>query len=144
MFQFTSERKAMTIVVRDVRETNPNKFLVFSKGADSSISKMLADPEGEDAKTVFEDVLSYAGKGLRTLVFAMKEIELNAEEINWKNSPEVSVENIECGLTVLGATGVEDSLQEDVKMCVDDFRQAGIAVWMLTGDMGLTAKQIGI
>lgn len=41
---------------------------------------------------------------------------------------------------MLGVTGVEDLLQEDVYKCLSDFRQANIKVWMLTGDKGLTAK----
>ena len=47
-------------------------------------------------------------------------------------------------MTLLAATGVEDLLQENVKECIEDFRQAGISVWMLTGDKGLTAKEIGV
>jgi len=31
-----------------------------------------------------------------------------------------------------------------VKLCIEDYRRAGISVWMLTGDMGLTAKQVAI
>ena len=45
---------------------------------------------------------------------------------------------------MLGATGVEDLLQENVAKCIDDFRKANMKVWMLTGDKGLTAKQIGM
>jgi P-type E1-E2 ATPase len=47
-------------------------------------------------------------------------------------------------LTLLAATGVEDLLQENVKECISDFRKAGINVWMLTGDKGATAKEIGV
>ena len=47
-------------------------------------------------------------------------------------------------MTILGATGVEDTLQENVKECVIEFRDAGMSVWMLTGDNGITAKEIGI
>jgi len=54
------------------------------------------------------------------------------------------VAEIECGLTLLAATGVEDLLQENVKECIVDFREAGISVWMLTGDKGLTALEIGV
>ena len=51
---------------------------------------------------------------------------------------------IECDLTVLAATGVEDLLQERVKECIEDFRLAGINVWMLTGDKGETAREIAV
>jgi len=41
-------------------------------------------------------------------------------------------------------TAVEDLLQEGVKKCIIDFKEAGVKVWMLTGDKGLTAKMIGL
>lgn len=46
-------------------------------------------------------------------------------------------------MTLLGITGVEDELQEDVIQCIRDFQDAGIKVWMLTGDKGETAREIG-
>ena len=52
--------------------------------------------------------------------------------------------DVECDLTVLGATGVEDILQDNVKKCITDYREAGMKVWMLTGDKGRTAHEIGI
>jgi magnesium-transporting ATPase (P-type) len=47
-------------------------------------------------------------------------------------------------MILLGATGVEDALQENVKDCIVDFREAGMKVWMLTGDNGLTAREISL
>jgi len=52
-------------------------------------------------------------------------------------------EDIECDLQMLAISAVEDLLQDDVKECIEDFRKAGISVWMLTGDKGLTALEIG-
>ena len=69
------------------------------------------------------------------------------KEIEWdgtRDPLDLEVGEIECELTVLAATGVEDLLQENVKECIEDFRAAGISVWMLTGDKGLTAKEIGV
>jgi P-type E1-E2 ATPase len=40
---------------------------------------------------------------------------------------------------LLGVTAVEDLLQENVAISINDFRSAGIKVWMLTGDKGETA-----
>lgn len=54
------------------------------------------------------------------------------------------VENYEADLTLLGITGLEDLLQDDVKKCICEFREAKIKVWMLTGDKGETAETIGI
>jgi magnesium-transporting ATPase (P-type) len=45
---------------------------------------------------------------------------------------------------LLAVTAVEDLLQDDVKTCIEDFRRAKISVWMLTGDKGLTAEEIGV
>ena len=52
-------------------------------------------------------------------------------------------EACESNLTVIACTGVEDELQEDVAECIQDFRDAGIKFWMLTGDLGHTALEIG-
>ena len=38
---------------------------------------------------------------------------------------------------------MEDLLQEDVASCIEQFRIAGIKVWMLTGDKKETAMEIG-
>ena len=44
----------------------------------------------------------------------------------------------------LAVTGVEDKLQENVLETIDTLRQAGIQIWMLTGDKIETAKCIAI
>eukprot|EP00352_Strombidinopsis_acuminata_P003299 CAMPEP_0176385924 /NCGR_PEP_ID=MMETSP0126-20121128/35526_1 /TAXON_ID=141414 ORGANISM="Strombidinopsis acuminatum, Strain SPMC142" /NCGR_SAMPLE_ID=MMETSP0126 /ASSEMBLY_ACC=CAM_ASM_000229 /LENGTH=100 /DNA_ID=CAMNT_0017752551 /DNA_START=1948 /DNA_END=2250 /DNA_ORIENTATION=- len=56
----------------------------------------------------------------------------------------MTVKEAESDLDFLGATAVEDMLQDEVKKCVDDFKDADIKVWMLTGDKGETAYQIGL
>ena len=44
----------------------------------------------------------------------------------------------------LGVTGVEDKLQDSVEATIDSLKQAGIQVWMLTGDKVETATSIAI
>ena len=70
--------------------------------------------------------------GLRTLCYAMKEINEIFDE-----------SELEQNLNLIGITGVEDELQEDVAKCIKEFREAGIKFWMLTGDKGETALEIG-
>lgn len=41
---------------------------------------------------------------------------------------------IEWGLTLLGCTAIEDKLQEGVPGCIKTLAQAGIRLWVLTGD----------
>jgi P-type E1-E2 ATPase len=67
-------------------------------------------------------------------MFAMKP--LGPEDAN----PEIEADRIEQKYQVLGITGVEDLLQDNVKECIEDFMEADIKVWMLTGDKGATAK----
>ena len=43
----------------------------------------------------------------------------------------------------MGATGIEDLLQEDVVSTIEKVREAGIIAWMLTGDKKETALCIG-
>ena len=57
---------------------------------------------------------------------------------------EGSQDENEYAINLLGVTGVEDKLQDDVEKCIKDFRVAGIKVWMLTGDKGETALEIGL
>jgi len=52
------------------------------------------------------------------------------------------VESIETDLELIGLTGVEDKLQEDVKPTLEMLRNAGIRVWMLTGDKVETATYV--
>ena len=47
-------------------------------------------------------------------------------------------------MNLLGVSGVEDLLQEDFRSILESIRQAGIQVWMLTGDKIETATCIGI
>lgn len=46
-------------------------------------------------------------------------------------------------MTLLGCSGIEDKLQENVKEVIQDILAAGIKVWMLTGDKLETAENIG-
>lgn len=50
---------------------------------------------------------------------------------------------LESDLKFVGITAVEDLLQDQVANCIRDFKEADIRVWMLTGDKGETAQQIG-
>ena len=151
MFPFTSERKAMSIVLKHPTQ---DKAICYVKGADSSVFPMCngyagigkedglmasTDPNGQILE-VERSVEGMAKLGLRTLLYGVKEIEWDGT----RDPLDLPVDEIECELTLLAATAVEDLLQENVKECIEDFRQAGISVWMLTGDKGLTAKEIGV
>lgn len=137
-----------------LKHPTKDKAICFVKGADSSIFPMcdgyggvgkdsgFLGPNDPNSKIleVEKSVEGMARLGLRTLLYGMKEIDWDGT----RDPLDLPVEEIECDLTLLAATAVEDLLQENVKECIEDFRQAGISVWMLTGDKGLTAKEIGV
>ena len=52
--------------------------------------------------------------------------------------------NVENGLILQGATAIEDSLQEGVPEALAQLTDAGIHVWMITGDKVGTAKNIAV
>jgi len=99
-----------------------------------------------------------AREGLRTLVVARKslsEAEYNDFEASYA-AAKVDVHDrngrmkgvlstmLERDLDLLGLTGVEDKLQDNVKSTLELLRNAGIRVWMLTGDKVETAINIAV
>ena len=50
-------------------------------------------------------------------------------------------EDIERDLMLLGATAIEDKLQEGVPEAIAELRRANVRFWMLTGDKHATAVQ---
>lgn len=138
MIEFTSERKRMSIVVK--RESD-GKVLNFIKGADFAIVPRLEKGEVEIIKETTEVLDEQANKGLRTLMFAVKELPSDTTADSLKDKPDEDIEN---GLKFLGGTGLEDLLQDNVAECIRDLREASIKVWMLTGDKKETANNIAI
>jgi phospholipid-translocating ATPase len=51
---------------------------------------------------------------------------------------------LEKDMELCGITGVEDMLQEDIYPTLEKLRNAGISIWMLTGDKIETAMCIAI
>jgi P-type E1-E2 ATPase len=52
--------------------------------------------------------------------------------------------SIERNLTIVGSTAIEDLLQEDVADTIVSLREAGIKIWVLTGDKVGTAMNVGV
>ncbi|KAG7944440.1 hypothetical protein I3843_15G102600 [Carya illinoinensis] len=153
ILEFSSSRKRMSVIVRN----KDGKLLLLCKGADSVIFERLAKNGREFEEKTKEHINEYADAGLRTLVLAYRELdeeeykEFNRELTEAKNSVsadreemiEEVGEKIERDLILLGATAVEDKLQNGVPECIDKLAQAGIKMWVLTGDKMETAINIG-
>ena len=152
IIEFNSDRKMMTVVVSD--GTN---YLLLSKGADSKIlSRLAKTEENEKAKLFCTDKLEeYATNGLRTLVLAQKKI-MKKEFFEYeeklrcfkmkgdegKKQIEELNDTLEGNLNFVGATGIEDMLQNDLKATLNKFLSLKIKFWMLTGDHPTTAVNI--
>ncbi|KAL5725142.1 P-type phospholipid transporter [Ranunculus cassubicifolius] len=153
ILEFSSYRKRMSVIVRD----EEGQLLLLCKGADSAIFGKLSE-KGRlfEAKTK-DHIVKYDEAGLRTLLVAYRD--LGEEEYNtWKAEflkaktsitadrdalVDAAADKIERNLFLLGATAVEDKLQNGVPECINKLAQAGIKIWVLTGDKLETAVNIG-
>lgn len=154
---FDSNRKCMSIVVRKI---GGHEVMLFTKGADSTIMPALApiamETEEYCLRELTENQLElYARQGLRVLLIAKRN--LNPIEFSeWYSQHqecEMSTEGrekrvresfglLERNLTLVGATGIEDRLQENVPETISALLTAGIVIWVLTGDKTETAINI--
>lgn len=117
--------------------------------------KLLVNDEFILEKTL-EHIEDFSTEGLRTLLYSFKWITAD-EYAQWAtdyNEAKVSLHNraqkieevgarLENNFTLLGATAIEDKLQEGVSQAIEKLRRAGIKLWMLTGDKRETAINIG-
>lgn len=149
-FPFSSETKRMGILVKSKFR---DEVWFLQKGADTVMSKIVGSNDWLD-----EETGNMAREGLRTLVIGRKVLSTSVYEDFSSNYREASLAMkdrdqtmqkvvsyyLEQDLELLGLTGVEDKLQTDVKPSIELLRNAGIKIWMLTGDKVETAKCVSI
>ncbi|XP_074060176.1 putative phospholipid-transporting ATPase IIB isoform X4 [Macrotis lagotis] len=147
IFPFTSESKRMGIIVRD---ESTAEITFYMKGADIAMSSIVQYNDWLE-----EECGNMAREGLRTLVVAKKSLteEQYQDFENRYSQAKLSihdrtlkvaavVESVEREMELLCLTGVEDQLQADVRPALEMLRNAGIKIWMLTGDKLETATCI--
>ncbi|XP_053520140.1 probable phospholipid-transporting ATPase IIB isoform X5 [Artibeus jamaicensis] len=147
MFPFTSESKRMGIIVRD---ESTAEIAFYMKGADAVMATVVQYNDWLE-----EECGNMAREGLRTLVVAKRALteeqyqdfesrytqaKLSVHDRALKVA--AAVESLEREMQLLGLTGVEDRLQADVRPTLELLRNAGIKIWMLTGDKLETATCI--
>jgi phospholipid-transporting ATPase len=151
--EFNSTRKRMSAIYR----CPDGKIRCYCKGADTVILERLNDNNPHVDVTLIH-LEEYASEGLRTLCLAMREIS-DEEFREWyavfdraqttvsgNRSEELdkAAELIEKDFYLLGATAIEDRLQDGVPDTIHTLQQANIKVWVLTGDRQETAINIGM
>ncbi|XP_023814752.1 phospholipid-transporting ATPase IA isoform X3 [Oryzias latipes] len=151
VLEFTSSRKRMSVIIR----TPSGKIRLYCKGADSVIYDRLADSSRYKEITL-KHLEQFATEGLRTLCFAVADISESSYQ-HWQElhlractslqnralKLEESYELIEKNLQLLGATAIEDKLQDKVPETIETLMKADIKIWILTGDKQETAINIG-
>ena len=152
---FRSERKRSTIIVKDLKT---NIIKLYIKGSDTKIFEKINKYSQESILEITrEHIDNFARSGLRTLCYAFKTIPENNFNSWFSRYNEVKqnfsadkeqleedlIEEIEKDCYLLGATALEDQMQDNVKKDIQEFIEAGINFWMLTGDKMETAESIG-
>ncbi|KAF4029843.1 Pleckstrin homology domain-containing proteinoLip ATPase C [Phytophthora infestans] len=155
--EFNSTRKRMSVVAIN-NETR--EYVLYCKGADNMMLERAVSGKNDNDAVINGKLVghlrNYAREGLRTLVLGRRV--LTAEEYKRYNEAYVAAstaledreakldacaEMIEKNMQLLGVTAIEDKLQEGVPSAIFDLAQAGMKVWVLTGDREETAINIG-
>ncbi|KAM5334367.1 phospholipid-transporting ATPase IF isoform 3-T3 [Glossophaga mutica] len=150
VLEFDSDRRRMSVIVQ---APSGEKFL-FAKGAESSILPNCIGGEIEKTRIHVDE---FALKGLRTLCMAYRQLTSKEYEVIDRRLFEARTalqqreeklanvfQFIEKDLILLGATAVEDRLQDKVRETIEALRMAGIKVWVLTGDKHETAVSVSL
>ncbi|EGR32202.1 phospholipid-translocating p-type flippase family protein, putative [Ichthyophthirius multifiliis] len=148
IFQFDSTRKRMSVIVND-----QGVYKMYIKGADNIIKQRL-----NYSQLFLKQIDTYLEQfsliGLRTLMLAMKilseeefliiksKYESFLDSQNREEQLNQLADEIENNFILIGATAVEDKLQDKVAETIQDLIKAQIKIWMLTGDKLETAENI--
>ncbi|TMW60505.1 hypothetical protein Poli38472_000547 [Pythium oligandrum] len=162
VLEFNSTRKRMSMIIR-----HPNgRIFLYSKGADVIIYGRLSQMDLDNVRLqeiTKEHIDIYADEGLRTLTIAYRELnpdyyatwaarfhaaqndlaEIDKRKKDQPNEIDKCMDEVETDLGLLGATAIEDKLQQGVPDTIANLAVAGIKIWVLTGDKEETAINIG-
>ncbi|NWR39145.1 AT8B1 ATPase, partial [Tachuris rubrigastra] len=151
ILDFNSDRKRMSVIVRDAH----GNIRLYCKGADTVIYERL-HPSNPKREATEEALDVFAKETLRTLCLCYRDISQDEFDAWNKKFVEASLatsnrdealdkvyEEIEKNLILLGATAIEDKLQDGVPETISRLSKADIKIWVLTGDKKETAENIG-
>ncbi|KAG5422396.1 DRS2 [Candida metapsilosis] len=149
-------RRPKTVTVENT--LTQMKSELFCKGADTVILERLSKSEPQPfVDSTLRHLEDFAAEGLRTLCIASR-IVSEEEYQEWSkkyydastslqdrgDKMDGVAELIETDLFLLGATAIEDKLQDGVPETIQTLQDAGIKIWILTGDRQETAINIGM
>ncbi|MDP4007725.1 MAG: cation-translocating P-type ATPase [Candidatus Peregrinibacteria bacterium] len=138
---FESDRKRMSVICKE-KIGKTYKHIAYVKGAPEMVlpkcTHILKDGEvkklTENDKKYYEKLnIEMAGRALRVIALAYKEVKENK---TYKES------DVEINLIFAGLSGIIDPPRTEVKEAVEMTYKAGIKIYIVTGDQGLTAGAI--
>ena len=131
----------MTKYMATVIDSTTGKRLLLVKGAPEIVMSMCDTiAVGVSPQQVSDELTGFQSKAMRTLAFACAELDRDVapdKVINELRSGKFS------GLTLLGIVAISDPVRPDVPAAIQDCRNAGVKVKIVTGDTGATAREIG-
>ncbi|XP_025267738.1 phospholipid-transporting ATPase ID isoform X3 [Camponotus floridanus] len=151
ILDFNNVRKRMSVILR-----KDGHLRLYCKGADNVIYERLKKDSEEIMTKTLDHLNKFAGEGLRTLCLSVRDLDESFFN-NWKQRHQEAAlsqenrddkldaiyEEIEKDMSLLGATAIEDKLQDGVPQTIANLSLAGIKLWVLTGDKQETAINIG-
>ncbi|XP_062476415.1 phospholipid-transporting ATPase FetA-like [Pezoporus occidentalis] len=151
ILDFNNVRKRMSVIVRSPE----GDLTLYCKGADTILYELIHSSCDSLKEETTEHLNEFAGEGLRTLVVAYKNLDEEYFQDWIRRHHEASTalegredklselyEEIEKDLMLLGATAIEDKLQDGVPQTIETLARASIKIWVLTGDKQETAMNI--
>ncbi|XP_018349951.1 PREDICTED: phospholipid-transporting ATPase ID isoform X2 [Trachymyrmex septentrionalis] len=151
ILDFNNVRKRMSVILR-----KDGQLRLYCKGADNVIYERLKKDSEEIMAKTLDHLNKFASEGLRTLCLSVRDLDESFFN-NWKQRHQEAAlsqenrddkldaiyEEIEKDMSLLGATAIEDKLQDGVPQTIANLSLAGIKLWVLTGDKQETAINIG-
>lgn len=153
ILDFNNVRKRMSVIVR-----NPlGELILYCKGADTIILDRISHDTAPLLKSAtIQHLDKFAADGFRTLCLAYKKISTDVFNKWHEQQKEAAValtnrqeqldriyDELEQEMILLGATAIEDKLQDGVPDTIAELARANIKIWILTGDKQETAINIG-
>lgn len=123
---FTTETKYMETIAVDDETGRRYRYI---KGAPEVVLKMSGSVGGNvKVDEVQSKLTEFQRRGMRTLGFACQEL----------------IEGEDTPVVYIASAAIQDPVREDVKEAIETCRSAGVRVIMVTGDVALTANEIGV
>ncbi|GLJ13691.1 hypothetical protein SUGI_0218300 [Cryptomeria japonica] len=152
VLEFNNSRKRQSVIC----DHPTGQLILYCKGADSAIYQRLEDNKSPIAVATWNHLGKFSSEGIRTLCVAYRFLDFSMYQ-SWNAMFQEArssltdreqrihqvAELIKEQFILLGCVAIGDKLQDGVPTCIHILLQAGIKIWVLTGDKIETAINVG-